>query len=441
MTGSGKTGLCIDLLEEVLLGGTPLFLLDPKGDVTNLLLTFPQLRGEDFAAWVDPDAARRAGRSLAEEGAAQAKLWREGLAKWDVPLDSVGKLREGAAYRVFTPGSRTGRPVDVLGSLSLPPGLSFERDEEAVRDEVRGLVSGLLSLSGIEADPVSDPRHIVLARVLETLWRDGKSADLAGLIALTENPPFRRVGALDLDAVLPAREEAGPRARAEQSPLLARLRRLALGGAPRLRAFPDRLLGTAGMQPLLPGASRRPGAPLLRDPVPRALLGVDPGAVGVDGAAGSPLLRRDLRFPAAGFRAVLETPAPVAVEAGARLRRRCPRGDAESGGPRLQGPDERRDVARRAAPGGARQGASARRPRGSRARDVARRDGQDALGPREAAVPPPRRAPLGRTRRLRVALGAGVPARSTHAAADPGSRAPIRRAGSGRERIRCGRVG
>ncbi len=203
MTGSGKTGLCIDLLEEVLLGGTPLFLLDPKGDVTNLLLTFPQLRGEDFAAWVDPDAARRAGRSLAEEGAAQAKLWREGLAKWDVPLDSVGKLREGAAYRVFTPGSRTGRPVDVLGSLSLPPGLSFERDEEAVRDEVRGLVSGLLSLSGIEADPVSDPRHIVLARVLETLWRDGKSADLAGLIALTENPPFRRVGALDLDAVLP----------------------------------------------------------------------------------------------------------------------------------------------------------------------------------------------------------------------------------------------
>jgi hypothetical protein len=203
MTGSGKTGLCIDLLEELLLSDTPLFLLDPKGDVTNLLLTFPDLRPEDFAEWVDPEAARRAGRSAAEEGAAQAKLWREGLRKWDVPLESLRRLREGACYRVFTPGSRVGRPVDVLGSLALPEELSFERDEEAVRDEIRGLVSGLLALARVEADPVSDSRHILLARVLETRWREGKPVDLAGLVALAENPPFTRVGAMDLDAVLP----------------------------------------------------------------------------------------------------------------------------------------------------------------------------------------------------------------------------------------------
>jgi len=203
MTGSGKTGLCVDLLEELLLADTPLFLLDPKGDVTNLLLTFPGLRPEDFAAWIDPETARRSGRTPTEEGAAQAKLWREGLAKWDVPIPSLGKLREGACYRVFTPGSRAGRPVDVLGSLSRPEGVSFETDEEAARDEIRGLVSGLLSLCGIDADPVSDPRPILLARVLESCWREGTPVDLAGLIARTENPPFSKVGALDLEAVLP----------------------------------------------------------------------------------------------------------------------------------------------------------------------------------------------------------------------------------------------
>jgi hypothetical protein len=203
MTGSGKTGLCVCLLEDLLLAGVPLFLLDPKGDVTNLLLTFPDLRPEDFAAWVDPEAARRSGHSVEEEGAAEAKRWRDGLQKWDVPLVSLGRLREEAGYRVFTPGSRAGRPIDVLGSLALPPELTFEKDEEAVRDEIRGVVSGLLSLAGVRADPVSDSRHILLARILEARWREGKGIDLAGLVALTENPPFARIGAMDLNAVLP----------------------------------------------------------------------------------------------------------------------------------------------------------------------------------------------------------------------------------------------
>ena len=209
MTGSGKTGLCVGLLEELLLGGTPLFLLDPKGDVTNLLLTFPDLLPEDFAPWIDAEAARRAGRTPAEEGAAAAKLWREGLSRWNVSLESLKRLREGVAYRVFTPGSGAGRPVDVLGSLAPPEGTSFETGEEAARDEIRGAVSGLLGLAGISADPVSDPRHILLARVLETRWREGKGATLAELVALAENPPFTRVGALDLDAVLdrPKRRE------------------------------------------------------------------------------------------------------------------------------------------------------------------------------------------------------------------------------------------
>jgi DNA helicase HerA-like ATPase len=203
MTGSGKTGLCIDLLEEALLGDIPLFLIDPKGDVTNLFLVFPELAPEDFARWVDPDAARRAGRTPAEEGAAQAKLWKDGLAKWNVPLESLRKLREGAEWRVFTPGSRAARPVNVLGSLDPPAGLSWDRDEEALRDEVRGLVVALLGLAGIDADPVSDPRPILLSRIVEKAWKDGKALDLAGLVALVENPGIARVGAVELEAFLP----------------------------------------------------------------------------------------------------------------------------------------------------------------------------------------------------------------------------------------------
>jgi hypothetical protein len=203
MTGSGKTGLCVDLLEEALLSDVPVFLLDPKGDVTNLLLLFPELRGEDFAPWVDPDSARRAGRTVAEEGASQAKLWRAGLAKWNVKPGSLRKLREGTAWRVFTPGSRAAQLVDVLGSLDAPAGLDWDRDEESLRDEVRGLVVGLLGLAGIEADPVADARPILIARVIEEAWKANRPLDLAGLVALVENPPFPRVGAVEVDAFLP----------------------------------------------------------------------------------------------------------------------------------------------------------------------------------------------------------------------------------------------
>jgi hypothetical protein len=203
MTGSGKTGLCIDLLEEALLADVPLFLIDPKGDVTNLFLVFPELAPEDFTRWVDPDAARRSGRTPAEEGAAQAKLWKDGLAKWNVPLDSLKALREKTAWRVFSPGSRIARPVNLLGSFMPPAELSWERDEETLRDEIQGLVRGLLELSRIEANDVGDPRITLLSLILEDWWRKGRSLTLGDLIALVENPPFPRLGAVELDTFLP----------------------------------------------------------------------------------------------------------------------------------------------------------------------------------------------------------------------------------------------
>src|SRR5512147_1454674 len=61
MTGSGKTGLCIGLLEEAAIDGIPSIVIDPKGDLANLLLTFPNLSAEEFAPWVNPDEARNQG--------------------------------------------------------------------------------------------------------------------------------------------------------------------------------------------------------------------------------------------------------------------------------------------------------------------------------------------------------------------------------------------
>jgi hypothetical protein len=189
MTGSGKTGLCIDLLEEALLSDIPLFIIDPKGDVTNLLLLFPDLAPQDFARWADPPG----------DGTAQAKLWREGLAKWDVPVESIRRLKEGTTWRVFTPGSRVVRPVNLLGSLDAPSGA----DEETLRDEVRGLVSGLLGLARVEADSLSDPRAILLSRLVEREWSAGRSLDLRGLVAFVKNPQLDRVGAVPLEEFLP----------------------------------------------------------------------------------------------------------------------------------------------------------------------------------------------------------------------------------------------
>jgi hypothetical protein len=189
MTGSGKTGLCIDLLEEALLAKIPLFILDPKGDVANLLLLFPDLAPEDFQRWADPPG----------DGTAQAKLWREGLAKWKVPPESIRALKEKTRWRVFTPGSRVVRPVNLLGSLDAPPGA----DEETLRDGVRGLVSGLLGFAGVQADSVSDPRSILLSRIVEREWKAGHSLDLTKLVRFVQNPQIESVGAVALDEFLP----------------------------------------------------------------------------------------------------------------------------------------------------------------------------------------------------------------------------------------------
>ena len=202
MTGSGKTGLGIDLVEEALLSGIPCLIIDPKGDMGNLRLVFPDLQPADFAPWVDPVEAEQSGRSVEEQAAATADTWAEGLSSWGITPERMARLRDGSRVTIYTPGSTAGVPLDVLGSLGAPD-LSWNEHAELLRDEIEGFVSSLLVLAGIEADPVSSPEHILLATIVETEWRAGRDLDLERLVAMVPRPPLKKLGVFPLDDFYP----------------------------------------------------------------------------------------------------------------------------------------------------------------------------------------------------------------------------------------------
>jgi len=205
MTGSGKTGLCLALLEEAAIDGLPAICIDPKGDLANLLLTFPNLAPADFAPWVDAAEAARKGLSVEQYAAQTAELWKKGLAQWEEPPERIERFRDSVDLAVYTPGASTGLQLSVLRSFAAPSAAVLE-DATALRDRVGTLVSGLLALLGRDADPLKSREHILLSNILERAWRNGTGLDIAGLIAAVQKPPFDRIGAFELDTFLPAKE-------------------------------------------------------------------------------------------------------------------------------------------------------------------------------------------------------------------------------------------
>src|SRR6185295_14684621 len=205
MTGSGKTGLCLALIEEALLDGIPVLLIDPKGDLPNLCLTFPELRPEDFAPWVNEDDARRKGLTVDAYAAQQAELWRKGLAEWGEDGPRIQRLRDAADVAIYTPGSTAGLPISIVKSFSTPPA-AVRDDAELFRERIAPTATSLLGLLGVEADPLRSREHILLAKVLETAWHEGRDLDLTELIRQIQSPSFNRVGALDLEAFFPAKD-------------------------------------------------------------------------------------------------------------------------------------------------------------------------------------------------------------------------------------------
>ncbi|CBK40350.1 conserved protein of unknown function [Nitrospira defluvii] len=205
MTGSGKTGLCVGLLEEAAIDGIPAIVIDPKGDLANLLLTFPQLRGEDFAPWINEDDARKKGLSAADFAAQQAALWEEGLGDWGQSGERIKKMRDAADFAVYTPGSNAGLPVSILKSFAAPSAELLD-DAELLRERIGTTVTSLLGLIGVEADPIKSREHILLSSILDSAWRAGRDLDLPALIHQIQTPPMTKVGVLDVESFFPSKE-------------------------------------------------------------------------------------------------------------------------------------------------------------------------------------------------------------------------------------------
>jgi hypothetical protein len=204
MTGSGKTGLCLSLIEEAAIDGVPVIAIDPKGDLGNLLLTFPSLSATDFRPWIDDDEARRAGLSPDAFAAQQAAMWQTGLADWGEDGTRIERLRKAADFSIYTPGSRAGVPVSVLQSFTAPA-KAIRDDAELLGERASSTAISLLSLAGVDAPPRSR-EHTLLSAVLSTAWASGKSLDLPSIIEQIQTPPFQKVGVLDLESFFSKRD-------------------------------------------------------------------------------------------------------------------------------------------------------------------------------------------------------------------------------------------
>lgn len=207
MTGSGKTGLCLALLEEAAIDGIPVIAIDPKGDIGNALLTFPNLSPEEFRPWINEDEARRKNQSSDDYAASQAALWQKGLGEWGQSAERIKKLRETADMAIYTPGSNAGLPVSILSSLDCPPDAVIN-DAETFAERIESTVSSLLGLLGIEADPVQSPEHILISNIAAFCWKKGQNLSLENLVRQIQNPPVRKIGVVDVESFMPEAKRA-----------------------------------------------------------------------------------------------------------------------------------------------------------------------------------------------------------------------------------------
>ena len=205
MTGSGKTGLCLALLEEAAIDGVPALVVDPKGDITNLLLTFPDLTPEDFAPWVNEDDARRKGQSVAQFAADQAALWKRGLAEWGQDGARIARLKNAAEFTIYTPGSTAGVPLSIVKSFAAP-NASIAGDAELLRDRIQTTATSVLGLAGVEADPIKSREHILLSTILQWAWAQGRDLTLPEIIQQIQNPAVTRVGVMDVESFFPHKD-------------------------------------------------------------------------------------------------------------------------------------------------------------------------------------------------------------------------------------------
>lgn len=205
MTGSGKTGLGIGILEEAAMDNIPVIAIDPKGDLGNLMLTFPDLKGASFRPWINEQQATNQGQTADEYAAAQAALWKKGLAGWGQGPKRIKALRAKTDVAIYTPGSNAGQPVSVLRTFAAPSAMLAD-DGDLYRERIQSTATSLLSLLGLTVDPITSREHILIAQILDHAWRAGRSLDIAALIAEIQSPPFTTIGVIDIESFYPAKE-------------------------------------------------------------------------------------------------------------------------------------------------------------------------------------------------------------------------------------------
>jgi len=201
MTGSGKTGLCVSMLEEAILDNIPAIIIDPKGDITNLALSFPDLNPQDFQPWIHPDDARRAGMDTATYAADVAQTWRDGLAQWGIVPDRLRWLKGASQLGIYTPGSDAGLPISILASLRAPR-INWQGQEELIRERITGVVTALFTLAGMNFAPVKDVEHVLLSNIIEHNWRQGRDLTLEDIVLQIQAPPFEKLGVFGLDQAI-----------------------------------------------------------------------------------------------------------------------------------------------------------------------------------------------------------------------------------------------
>ena len=205
MTGSGKTGLGIGVIEEAAIDGVPVIAIDPKGDLGNLLLTFPNLAAADFAPWVDADEARRAGQTPDAFAAAEAAKWTKGLSEWGEDGARIQRLRDAAEFALYTPGSSSGRPLSIVKSFAAPDP-DVMNDADLLQDRVTTAATSVLTLAGVDAEPLRSREHTLVASLFSESWRAGRDLDLATLITQIQTPPIAKVGVVDLESFFPSKD-------------------------------------------------------------------------------------------------------------------------------------------------------------------------------------------------------------------------------------------
>ena len=200
MTGSGKTGLGIGLIEEAAIDNIPSILIDPKGDMGNLLLTDPTFSAKNFEPWVE-DEAKNKELNVNEYASKIANMWKGGIERDHQDATRVEKLHR-IEKTIYTPGSSAGISINVLGSLQAPPAEVLQ-DADTFASYLKSTVSGLLSLIKITADPVSSKEYLLIAQILANHWMADESISLETLIGEIIAPNFEKIGVLPLESFYP----------------------------------------------------------------------------------------------------------------------------------------------------------------------------------------------------------------------------------------------